>query len=342
MATMIGTVSAERSAGYIQRQKAISAMNWANVSVTRNLLTRFPDLEMAGYKATRVVLSPDLEGEVVANATTTIAQAHRAVLYIHGGAYCYLNPKAFRLIVGRILSVLDHDDEKKKKEEEGGWVALLPDYSLAPEKPFPAGLRDCLMGYKYLLNVMKMKADDIHLAGDSAGGGLTLALLCLIREESLPLPGSVTVISPWCDLTEIPRSFEANKDSDIFGPNGKDTWTKCSKYYAGEKLDDPLVSPTRSNNFKAMKNVRFLIQAAEREQLLSNSIDLHHKLCTDGVDRVQLSIYQHMNHDFQLLPDPVCPESTVAIQEIANHIRGVPSQHSKDRSQSQSQSRSKI
>lgn len=87
---------------------------------------------------------------------------------------------------------------------------LSVDYRLAPEHVFPAGLHDSVAVYLHLTNTMGVNPASIIVAGDSAGGGMSMALLLYLRDNNLPLPGAAVLLSPWCDLTMSLRSWEEN------------------------------------------------------------------------------------------------------------------------------------
>src|SRR5215469_6669852 len=114
------------------------------------------------------------------------ATADRVILYLHGGGYVVGSINTHRAMVSRIARASDAR-------------ALLIDYRLAPEHPFPAAVDDVLASYRWLL-AQGYKPGRIVIAGDSAGGGLAIAALLAIREAKLPLPAGAVPISPWTDL----------------------------------------------------------------------------------------------------------------------------------------------
>jgi epsilon-lactone hydrolase len=108
------------------------------------------------------------------------------VLYLHGGGYVIGSPRSYRHLAAAIARA-------------AGSRALLLDYRLAPEHPFPAALEDAIAAYRWLLG-QGLAPGRIVLAGDSAGGGLTIATLLALRQRGLPRPGGGVCISPWVDL----------------------------------------------------------------------------------------------------------------------------------------------
>ncbi|BGP12779.1 hypothetical protein JCM10213_007293 [Rhodosporidiobolus nylandii] len=135
------------------------------------------------------------------------------VLAIHGGGYFFGSINTHRYVYWRLA------------RKTGGRVFAV-EYRLAPQYPFPCGLHDCLSAYLYLIRPppgAKHRAVDpskITICGDSAGGGMTLALLCLLRDAGLPMPAGAILISPWCDLTHSFPSILENTETDIPPPYG--------------------------------------------------------------------------------------------------------------------------
>lgn len=150
---------------------------------------------------------------VVVCADACLLVLDRCLLYIHGGAYFWGSINSHRYVIWRLARKM-------------GGRAFSINYRLAPQYPFPCGLADALAAYVYLIRPppgAKHRPVDpakITLSGDSAGGGLVLALLCLIRDAGLPPPAGAMLISPWCDLTHSMPSILENTETDIVPPYG--------------------------------------------------------------------------------------------------------------------------
>src|SRR5512134_3099422 len=128
------------------------------------------------------------------------ARADAAVLYLHGGGYVIGSPRSHRHLAAAIAGA-------------AGAAALLLDYRLAPEHPYPAAVDDATAAYRWLLDQAIAPAR-IVIAGDSAGGGLTVATLLALREARVPLPAAAVCISPWVDLTCSGGSYRTRAAAD--------------------------------------------------------------------------------------------------------------------------------
>ncbi|HZC47002.1 MAG TPA: alpha/beta hydrolase fold domain-containing protein, partial [Candidatus Acidoferrum sp.] len=151
--------------------------------------------------AADVKCEPVTAGDIKAEwLTAPGADSSRAVLYLHGGGY----------VVGSINS---HRDLAARISRAAKARVLLIDYRLAPENPFPAAVDDSVAAYRWML-ASGLKASRIAVAGDSAGGGLTVATLVAIREAKLAMPGAGACLSPWIDLEGLGDSMKTKASAD--------------------------------------------------------------------------------------------------------------------------------
>ncbi len=176
--------------------------------------------------------SMDVDGIPAAWIYPPDAETERVVLYLHGGFYILGSPKSHRDLVARLSSA-------------AGVRSLLIDYRLAPEHVFPAALDDALTAYRWLL-ARGTKPEHIVLAGDSAGGGLTLALLQTVRDQHLPMPAGAVLLSPWTDLVGTVESRTTREAADPI--NSGRVVNALSSFYAGtEDAHQPLISPINAD-----------------------------------------------------------------------------------------------
>ncbi|KAK5217867.1 hypothetical protein LTR47_011794 [Exophiala xenobiotica] len=132
-------------------------------------------------------------------------RSQRIMLYVHGGAYFF-------------GSVDEHRYQMQRHARKLKARVFAPRYRLAPQYPFPCGLQDCLAAYFYLLTIHE--PSEIILAGDSAGGGMVVSILCLLRDQRLPMPAGAVLISPWVDLTHSFPSLSGNAEQDYIPAHG--------------------------------------------------------------------------------------------------------------------------
>ena len=207
------------------------------------------------------------------------AKSGRTILYLHGGGYTAGSPRSHRPMVARIA-------------EASGAVAIAPDYRLGPEHRFPAAVEDAVAVYRALLDRGTDPARLI-VAGDSAGGGLAMALALSIKAGDLAQPAGYFIISPWTDLTQSGASYRTKAATDpVITKAGLDQMALA--YLGGLEATDPLASPVRGD-FEGVAPV--LIQTGSEEALLSDSITLADVLAQARGD-VRLVVWPEMIHVF--------------------------------------------
>lgn len=226
------------------------------------------------------------------------------VLYLHGGAYCIGSPATHRALTGRLALA-------------SGARVFAADYRLAPEHPFPAALEDACAAYDGLLASGSQSAD-IVIAGDSAGGGLSVATALRLRELGRPAPAALLLFCPWADLR--PRQSAAGLSATDEFPRDWITrdWTNAcaDMYLSGRDATDPYASPLHG---ELAGLPPALIQAGGDELLLDDSERLHERMRAAGVD-VGLSVYPRRWHDFQL-HGGLLRDAHRAVDEAAAHVR---------------------
>lgn len=227
----------------------------------------------------------------------------RVILQLHGGGYMSKVRNAYYSCAVWYSNAAD------------GVPVLTPDYRVAPEDPYPAALEDALASYQWLLD-HGLSGDKIILAGDSAGGGLAMALTMYLRDYDMPLPRGIVAMSPWTDVTASGESYTFNYELDPLFGNSKNTMIYVNDYAGDHDKKDPYISPI-FGNFRQFPPM--LIQVGSIEMLLSDSVTAASMADIAGVD-VRLSIYDDMFHVFQLAGS-LLPESKRAWDEIEQFLK---------------------
>jgi monoterpene epsilon-lactone hydrolase len=228
------------------------------------------------------------------------APADRAVLYIHGGAWFMGSTDTHRGLVSYIAY-------------ESGIRALSINYRLAPEHPFPDGLQDCEIAYEWLQE-NGIHADKIVVAGDSAGGNLTLALLVKLRDAGKPLPAGAVALSPATDLAFSSASINTRLPIDPIFANMKPN-TTIEDYITDHDPHEPLISPLYAD-LHGLPPV--LIHVGDHEILMDDSVRFCERARAAGVD-AKVVIWPGMFHVFQVYT-PILPEARQAVHQIAEFI----------------------
>jgi acetyl esterase/lipase len=221
------------------------------------------------------------------------------LLYLHGGAWSIHLPGVYRKFA-TILSGLT------------GMRVLLPDYRLAPEHPFPAGVNDCFAVYRWLIEQGYARRP-LVVAGDSAGGSLTLVTLMQARDAMLAMPDCAVLLSPSTDLTVSGPSWSYNAEADpIFSPSAKDLLRPL--YCPDEDATNPLLSPL-FGNWAGLPPLLF--HAGSTEVLLDDSVRAQDRASQAGV-KADIEVWRDVPHVFQVFT--WLPESKLALRRMADFV----------------------
>jgi monoterpene epsilon-lactone hydrolase len=233
--------------------------------------------------------------------TTPGAVAERVIYYLHGGGY----------ILG---SINTHREMVSRVSRAASARVLLIDYRLAPENPFPAALDDSLAAYRWLLSVGVDPAQ-LVIAGESAGGGLTVATLVALRDAGEPLPAAGICLSPWVDFECLGESGVTNAEMDpLVNREGGLIWAKA---YLG--TIDPR-TPSASPLYADLTGLPpLLIQVGTAEVLFDDAKRLADRARAAGVD-VTLEPWDDMIHMWHFFA-AILPEGQQAIDRIGEFIR---------------------
>ncbi|QHJ05799.1 alpha/beta hydrolase fold domain-containing protein [Hymenobacter busanensis] len=234
------------------------------------------------------------------------ANQQRVLLYLHGGAYVMGSLNTHRGFIGALA-------------QHCGLRALSADYRKAPEHPFPAALDDALAAWYWLLD-QGYCPQDIMLAGDSAGGGLVLALLLHLRDKKAPLPAAALCLSPWTDLTipaiEAYASTTLPDEAKLLEALEIRAW---GRQYAGDTpLHNPLLSPLLAELHDLPP---LLLQVSDAELLYHDTLRLAAKARAAGVP-VTVQTFEGLVHWWHLFWRTV-PEAKAALAQAAGFVQGV-------------------
>ena len=225
------------------------------------------------------------------------------VLYLHGGGYFFCSPRTHRPIT---IGLATHARSR----------VHVPDYRLAPEHPFPAAIEDALASYRTLL-AHGVSPAQIVVAGDSAGGGLALALLVALRDAGDPLPAGAILYSPWTDLAATGQSLIDNDESDVMF---RGAWMAYgATIYLGDSgtpVDHPLVSPLYAD-FTGLPPLHCYVSTSE--VLRDDTLRMAERARAAGVS-VSVEMGRRLPHVWPIFY-PFLPEARIALKRSGEQIR---------------------
>ncbi|MFX1388376.1 MAG: alpha/beta hydrolase [Promethearchaeota archaeon] len=228
----------------------------------------------------------------------------RVMLYLHGGGYfsgSYISHRRFVSILCKKLHL----------------NAYSINYRLAPEDPYPAGLDDAFFAYKWLLEEKSIPAEKVIIMGDSAGGGLTLALLHRIGIQNLPQPKAAICLSPWTDLTLTSETFKTKVEEDVFF-NVENMKTSAKAYLQTQSPKNPEISPIFAD-FNGFPPI--FLQVGTREMLLDDSLIIAEKMKKQGVS-VTVDLWEGMFHAFLIFSAiPIIGKLTPEFRQALKNVK---------------------
>jgi epsilon-lactone hydrolase len=228
------------------------------------------------------------------------AAPDRVILYLHGGGYVMGSINTHRAMVARISRAAQAK-------------ALALDYRLAPEHPFPAAVEDATAAYRWLL-AQGYKPAKIVIAGDSAGGGLTLATLLALRDAQTPMPAAAVPISAWSDMEGTGASIKTRASRDPMVANGP-LFDMAKTYLGNGDPKNPLASPLHGD-YRGLPPM--LMQVGDAEILLDDSTRVAEKAKAAGV-KVDLEVWPEMVHVWHVFAK-ILPEGQQAIDRIGRYV----------------------
>jgi epsilon-lactone hydrolase len=228
------------------------------------------------------------------------ARNDAALLFLHGGGYVIGSPKSHRHLAAAI-------------SEASGVPVFLADYRLAPEHRFPAAVEDAVAAYRGLLD-SGISPARLAIAGDSAGGGLTIATLVSLREQKIPLPGCAVALSPWTDLSQGEAGRTRLARDPMVKKEGLDGM--AAAYLAGQDATAPLASPV----FADLHGLPpLLIQVGTEEALYDDAVRLKARAEEAGVE-VSAESWGGMIHVWHIF-HPILSEGRDAVARIGTYLK---------------------
>lgn len=233
--------------------------------------------------------------------TPPVTKTGAVVLYLHGGGYCIGSSRSHRHLAAAIGTAAEA-------------VAIVPDYRLAPEHPFPAAVDDAVAVYRALL-ADRVAPSRVVVAGDSAGGGLTVATLVALRDAGVPLPAAGVCLSPWVDLTCTAASYETRAAADPIVKR-QSVGEMATAYLDGRDATTSLASPLFAD-LTALPPL--LIQVGSDEVLFDDAVKLAERAKAAGVVTT-LEVWEDMVHVWPWFLS-MLDEASAAVAAIAVFAR---------------------
>jgi monoterpene epsilon-lactone hydrolase len=264
-------------------------------------------MEASSFPATDAATIMPVNANGVPGEWVTVPESdsNRRLLYVHGGGY----------VIG---SALTHRRLCEGIARAGGCAVLNLDYRLAPEHPFPAAVEDAIEGLKFVQSNGpdgEGAAESTFVAGDSAGGGLTLATLLAARDQGVDQPNAAIGISAWTDLAITGETIQTRADADPLITDSAMVKGMAAQYLGDADAEDPLASPLYAD-YAGLPPL--LLQVGDAEILLSDTTRVTEKARAAGVDVVE-EVWDEMFHVWHAFA-PMLPEGQAAIDRIGEFI----------------------
>jgi epsilon-lactone hydrolase len=244
--------------------------------------------------------SLDLSGIPAEKIIHKGAALGKTLLYLHGGGYVIGSIKSYRHLVSRFAVAARA-------------TAYHLDYRLAPEHPYPAALEDAMKAYRTIL-ASGIAPENLMVGGESAGGNLAAALLLKAREQGLPQPAGLYLLSPWLDMVTAGESYDTVGDRDLI--TSRPIMDDYAATFLGGKPDDRFTSPVRAD-LNGLPPA--LIQVGTEEVLLSDSLNFTNRAALMGLD-VRLDVWPEMPHAWPIF-HPFIRAALPAIDEAGQWMQ---------------------
>ena len=264
-------------------------------------------MEAGSFPVTEAATVTSVDANGVPGEWVVVAESdpNRRLLYVHGGGYVIGSPLTHRRLCEDIARA-------------GGCAVLNLDYRLAPEHPFPAAVKDAIEGLRFIQTNGpdgEGAAESTFVAGDSAGGGLTLATLLSARDQGIDPPNAAIGISSWTDLAITGETLQTRAEIDPLITDEGMVKGMAEQYLGGADAEDPLASPLYAD-YAGLPPL--LLQVGDAEVLLSDTTRVTEKARAAGVDVVE-EVWDEMFHVWHQFA-PMLPEGQAAVDRIGEFI----------------------
>ena len=288
-------------------------LNWYLRWTERPFLTRVSNLRVlrVGFEIKMGLFVPrpfgvrwtwgDLAGRRALTLRPGGSTRRQTLLYFHGGAHVFGSPRT----VGAMVALL---------VRKAGFEAVVPQYPLAPEAPFPAGVNYALAAYQAILEG-GVEPSDVIIGGDSAGGNLALSLLGQLVALDAPLPAGVFALSPITDFTFSGDSITDNDASEVILPPSRIS-EMAGMYLRDHPVNDPRASPLNAA-FGGAPPVWLAV--GDTEILRDDSLRMAERLQVQGV-KVTLTVAQDLPHVWPIF-HPYLPEARATLDALAGWMQ---------------------
>ncbi len=249
----------------------------------------------------------EFEERAIAGLRTVIAKPRirsprRQLIFLHGGAFALMSPETHSRLAGHLARACRAE-------------VYLPEYSLAPEYPFPNALDECVRFAQHFTESRPSAGLSTVLAGDSAGGGLALSAAMKMRDDGIEPLSCLVLLCPWLDLTLKSQSIETNRERALF-LSRRNLQAFANLYVSdADQLELPYVSPLYGSLAKLPP---IYLQGAEYDMLLGDAARLQNKALVEEAP-LRFDLFPLMPHSFQFFAGTI-PEADAAISQIGHYL----------------------
>ena len=235
-------------------------------------------------------------------AIPPIRSPRRKLIFLHGGAFALMSPETHSRLAGHLANACRAE-------------VYVPEYSLAPEYPYPAALEECARFTRCFTESAQGNGAAVALAGDSAGGGLALSAAMKMRDEGRAPPACLLLLCPWLDLTLRSQSIESNRERALFLSRRKLEAFASLYVNDAEQLSCPYVSPLYGS-LRGLPPI--YLQGAEYDLLVGDSTRLQGKALFEAAP-LRFDVFPLMPHSFQFFAGAI-PEADAAIRQVGYYL----------------------